>query len=318
MGGVHMEIRKYQQELIVKALNTLHDAQSVMVVLCTGAGKTHVAVEIAKHFKKVMWAAHRIELLQQADQRLRGAHPNYRLQSVWVPPDDQEYDLLVLDETHHAPAPTLHEFISRSKCTKILGLTATPFRLDRKFIGFEKIVEGAKFEDLVTAGFLTPIDLYSVRGVDRYASIVEWLINNPEKAAGTIVFTPNIADAVLFVRDLGLAYRISVVHGKQPAEERAAAIKAFTDGEIDILASCMLLTEGVDIPRAQTICLARQTDSVSLLMQMIGRGVRPFNSKKVCNVIEAISPSDRRQSIVNIISPNNHYIVSADGRTEKM
>lgn len=313
-----LTLRQYQSDLISGVKDAFNTNQSVMMVLPTGAGKTVAACEVAKHFKKVMWAAHRIELLQQADSKLREGHPNYRLQSVWTPPDDQYYDLLVLDETHHAPAPTLHQFIASSHCGKILGLTATPFRLDRKFIGFEKIVEGAKFEDLVAAGFLAPIDLYSVRGIDRHAALTDWLINNPDKAPGTIVFASDIADAYAYANVLGLIYRTSVVHGKQPADARATSIKEFMGGDIDVLVSCMILTEGTDLPRTQTIVLGRQTDSVGLLMQMIGRGVRPYEGKKACNVIEAITPVSRRKSVAETISPNNHYIVSCGGKMEKL
>lgn len=313
-----MELRTYQSDLIANVNEAFKTHRDVMAVLPTGGGKTIVGTKIAESFGKVMWAAHRTELLDQADAKLRENHKNYRLRSIWTPPTDEYFDLLVLDETHHAPAPTIDAFIMKANFGKILGLTATPFRLDRRFLGFGEIVEGAKFDDLVAAGFLVPLDLYSVRHVNRYDGIIQWLLNNREKAPGTIIFTPNVADTEVFIRKLSSTYSMSVVHGNQPADERMNTLSHFTDGKIDILTSCMVLTEGVDLPRVQTICLARQTDSISLLMQMIGRGVRPFEGKQVCNVVEAISPLDKRQSISNIISPKCHYVVGANGKTERL
>lgn len=312
-----LTLRQYQTDLVSDVNAAFQSFNSVMMVLPTGAGKTITAATIAKGFNKVMWAAHRIELLQQADEKLKGNHDNYKLQSVWAQPPDEYFDLLVLDETHHAPAPTLQEFIARSKCGKILGLTATPFRLDHRFIGFEKVIDGASFDKLVEAGFLVPIDLYSLRGQNRYDLIIDWLIENPDKARGSIVFTPNVADSQGFVDVLGFAYATAAIHGEQPAAQRADIIKSYLDGKTDILVSCMILTEGTDLPRTQTICLARQTDSVGLLMQMVGRGVRPHDGKNVCNVVEAVTPNDRHKSIVGVISPGHHYII-ADGRKEEM
>lgn len=310
-----LSLREYQQTMVSKVLTGFETNRRIMSVLPTGGGKTVVASEIAMHFPKILWAAHRHELLVQAGKKLTEAgHPNFTLQSVFSEPPAGEFDLMVLDETHHEPAPTMQGFQDRLKVKRVLGLTATPFRLDNHFIDFDLTVEGATFEELIAAGFLVPIDVHSVKfAANRQGTLTEWLTDHPDKARGSIVFVPGIKAAKDMQQLLDPHFRTAVVTGEQSTSTRDEILKRFTDHNLDMLFSCMVLTEGTDLPRTQTVVLARKTESLSLLMQMVGRGVRPFPGKEVCNVVEAMTAKERKPSVATIISPRRHLVHIAAG-----
>jgi superfamily II DNA or RNA helicase len=308
-----LTLREYQNAVIRDITTSFKECQSVMAVMPPGAGKTATAANFALSYPRVLWVAHRRELLDQAMTALiRAGHVDFRCVSVFVKPPAGRFDLLVMDETHHAPAPVLKRFVNKVDCDKILGLTATPFRLDKKFLDFEDTVVGATYEQLVEAKFLMPIDLYSLRIMgNKHVALIDWLMAHPDKAAHSIVFVPNLDDARFFKATLNMAYKTELVSGEQPNNEREQALKDFMNGAVDILVSCMVLTEGTDLPIAQTIVLGRETESLGLLNQMVGRGLRMFPGKTQCNVVEVVSVMGKsKQSIKAIVAPRKQYLVT--------
>lgn len=308
-----LTLREYQTRVVKDITEAFKECKSVMAVLPPGAGKTATASNFALNYPTVLWVAHRHELLEQAKIALvRAGHINFRCVSVFVKPPSGHFDLLVMDETHHAPAPVLKRFVSRIDCDKILGLTATPFRLDKKFLDFEDTVYGATYDELVDSGFLTPIDLYSLRVMgSKHVALIDWLMAHPEKAAHSIVFVPNLEDASFFKTTLSLAYNVEAIHGEQPIAVRTQTLKDFMTGTVDILISCMVLTEGTDLPIAQTIVLGRETESIGLLTQMVGRGLRTYAGKTHCNVVEVVGVMGKhKQSIKAAIAPRRQFLVT--------
>lgn len=308
-----LTLREYQASVVKDITESFKECKSVMAVMPPGSGKTATASNFALAYPKVLWAAHRRELIEQAKIALvRAGHVDFQCISVFAKPPSGRFDLLVMDETHHAPAPVLKRFVSKIDCGKILGLTATPFRLDKKFLDFEDTVFGATYDELVESKFLMPIDLYSLRIMgSKHAALIDWLMAHPDKAAHSIVFVPNLDDANFFKTTLNMAYRSEIISGLQPTNERDKALKGFMDGTVDILISCMVLTEGTDLPIAQTIVLARETESLGLLTQMVGRGLRTYPNKTHCNVVEVVSVMGRsKQSIKAIVVPRKQYLVT--------
>lgn len=308
-----LTLREYQTSLVRDITKSFKDCRSVMAVMPPGAGKTAMASNLALSYPKVLWAAHRRELIDQAKLALlRAGHEDFKCISVFVKPPAGRFDLLVMDETHHAPAPVLKRFVGKVDCGKILGLTATPFRLDKKFLDFEDTVVGATYDELVESKFLMPIDLYSLRVMgNKHVAMIDWLMAHPDKAAHSIVFVPSLDDARFFKTTLNLAYRTEMISGDQPTYNRDQALKDFMSGDIDILVSCMVLTEGTDLPIAQTIVLGRETESLGLLTQMVGRGLRTYPGKTHCNVVEVVSVMGKqKQSIKAIVVPRKQYLVT--------
>ena len=311
-----LTLRQYQTAMVRDITESFKECKTVMAVMPPGSGKTATAATLALAYPKLLWVAHRRELLEQAESALqRVAHPNYQCASVFVKPPAGRFDLLVMDETHHAPAPVLKRYVNKVDCAKILGLTATPFRLDKKFLDFEDTVYGASYDALVESGFLMPIELHSLRIMgNKHAALIDWLMAHPKEAAHSIVFVPNLNDAAFFKTALSLAYKVEAISGEQPTQTRDQALKSFMKGDIDILVSCMVLTEGTDLPITQTIVLGRETESLGLLTQMVGRGLRAYPGKTHCTVVEVVSVMGKtKKSIKEIVAPRKRYLVTRIG-----
>lgn len=302
-------LRDYQKELINNILTAFRSksVKHAMAVLPTGGGKTLVASLVADHFESVLWLAHRSELLDQASKALVG-HKDATIWSVFKEPPARDYDLVVLDESHHAAAPTIRNFISKIKYNKLLGITATPNRLDQLYLGFDCTIYGIHLDDLIKSNHLVPIDLYSIRApIDKDLAIAEWMYKYGDSLGKTILFVSRRDQALFFKSILSSAFKTEVV---LQDSDRKNIINGYSSNKIDILISCNILTEGVDLPCTESIVLARYTESENLLRQMIGRGIRPFETKSHCKLVECVPVIGTQSSVSNIVTPRNHFISS--------
>lgn len=301
-------LRDYQEQLKSDIITKLATNKSVLGVLATGGGKTRVGAEVAIQYSKILWAAHRNELLDQAQEALiKANHQDFTTYSVFFDAPDEYYDLVILDESHHAPAATINKFINSVKCGKVLGLTATPYRLDRQYLDFEAIVYGASIDELTNKNYLVPADLYSVRG--NKVDATNWIIDHKPILGKTILFVLDMVEAEYYRILLEPHFVVDVVSAQS---DRPAQLKRFTDGDTDILISCTVLTEGVDLPCTSTVIIARNTTSKGLIKQMVGRALRPFPLKDHCKIIQIVS--DKVKSIASHINPRNHYISTHNGK----
>lgn len=300
-----MNLRDYQLNAVSDVLASYFDgAKKTLLVMPTASGKTVVASSIASNFNKVIWAAHREELLTQASK-----HGNYTLKSVFDKSIDQ-CDLLIIDECHHIPAETISSFVSNIKFNRMLGITATPERLDRMGLAFDATIYGTSIEDLIRSGYLTPIDLYTIRTqFDSDVTISEMMYNS--KLDSTILFVRNKEHGAFYKNILSSYYRVEEVYGDS---DRKTILTSFADGKIDVVISCMILTEGTDLPITKNIVLARSTDSAALAKQMIGRGLRKHELKEVCNVFECIDMRSKSKSVSSLVPIRNHYSMSKHGK----
>ncbi len=230
----------------------------------------------------------------------------------------ENFSLCIIDEAHHGCAKTYREsisylgFMDDNPEKLLLGVTATTRRSDK--IGlrnvFQKIVYESSIRTMVKGGFLsdirgyksnTGVDLTTVRTrngdfIERELSI---LVNTPsrnekviqsylEYAEGrkAIAFTSGIQHAH-DLTDVFLSHGIEAraLSGKTPDDERKELLQAFSDGKIQVLSNCNILTEGYDESSISCILLARPTKSMTLFTQMVGRGTRKHPGKSDCVVI---------------------------------
>ena len=288
-----MTLRPYQSTAVDAVLSAI-DNRPVLVAP-TGAGKTRMAVEIAhRHGGRVVFVSHRHEHLEQATAagligETRTVFKRTRLDAC---------DLLIIDECHHAAARSYEKLEARH----IVGLTATPFRLDgRPLTRFGEIIVAARPRELVQQGYLIEPRVYaynppSMKGVhsrageyvtsESYAvmagiagSVVgEWLrlVGSDLLARRrTLVFAVNNVHAFdLAARFLAAGVRAVAVTSDTPRAERAQAFTDLQAGKLDVVANCMIATEGLDIPALDVVSIARPTKSLSLHLQMVGRVMR--------------------------------------------
>lgn len=222
--------------------------------------------------------------------------------------------LVIPDEAHHCVAPGWQGVIEAMTGAQALGLTATPFRGDGKPLGdlFDEAVRGPSVAELTAAGFLCPAEVWApvmnldLSGVkisrgDYVQSDLDRVMDNdaitrmamdqysarmPGKPAiafcVSVDHAKHVADA--FAR-LGGWNAVSV-DGSMSTEERDAAIRGLADGRIQVLTSCMIVSEGTDIPVVAGAIKLRPTKSMLLYRQQVGRVLRPSAGKSHACVID--------------------------------
>jgi DNA repair protein RadD len=222
-------------------------------------------------------------------------------------------DVLVIDEAHHAMSASYRRVIDSLPDAMVVGLTATPTRLDSRGLAeiFSDMYEAARTSALIEQGSLvrprvfshpTQPDLskvkitagdYNEKQLDQACNqakirgdIVEhWLARAENRSS--VLFAVSIAHSRALIDDFGRAGVVAVhVDGSMPRGERDRALAAIRSGEARILSNVGIVTEGWDFPELEVCVLARPTASISLLLQMWGRVMRPAPGKTEALVLD--------------------------------
>ena len=324
-----MQLRPYQQIAVSELRLALQALQSVLLVMPTGAGKTVVFTEIARlasdKSKTVYILVHRRELVRQASDKLTKAGVEHGIISAGFKPSRhwvqvasvqtlvrrlltvaRDPDLLIIDEAHHAVAGSYDKIIRRFPQAKIVGVTATPQRLDGRGLGthFDKLVQGPTVEQLVKQNYLSIhkvfappvlVDLNNVKtragdyandqlsdAMDRPSIVGDAISHYRRLADGlpAIAFCCSIKHATSVCESFTAAgYRAKLVTGNMPMEERDEAILGLADGRTQVLCSIDVVSEGTDVPEVSCAILLRPTMSEALYLQQVGRILRPKPGK---------------------------------------
>jgi len=334
-----MTLHNYQIEHIEEVKTGFKTARSIMLQMPTGTGKTHVFCEIVKTFcknegKRVLILAHRNELISQIQERLIGfgfkagiiksGHKIDESRQVQIASVQtlrrqdkilflNNISLIIVDEAHHTPSNTYIEIIEtyQKEHTKLLGVTATPIRLDGKGFDkiFDKLICSYPFKWFISNSYLAPIKHYAsdiiklenitiVRnreGYDDYdekqteeyfmdktimANIIE---SYKEFGEGkkAVVFAITIKHAEEIERRyIEAGYKATVVSSLTKPLERVTKVKQFITGEIKILVNVDIFSEGFDCPDIELVQIVKPTKSLVKYLQMVGRVTRTFKNKK--------------------------------------
>jgi superfamily II DNA or RNA helicase/HKD family nuclease len=359
LAGLEVRPLPHQDE-ILEALETerdVHGRHRNLVVAATGTGKTVVAAldyrrlvrETYQRDLSLLFVAHRKEILDQSLRTYRetmasgafgetyvgGTRPErwrhvfasvQSLSSYGVEnlPADH-FDVVVVDEFHHAEAATYRRLLAHLQPKELLGLTATPERSDgvdvRKFFDDRAAYELPLWEAL-SADLLVPFHYFGVAD-DVNLSGVEWKRGAYDAAALDQLYTGNDARAEKILSELSdkvtdvgrmraLGFCVSVAHAEYMARvfeeaglpaiavsgdtspaKREAAITALRDGEVNALFAADLFNEGVDIPEVDTVLFLRPTQSATVFLQQLGRGLRRAPGKAVLTVLDFIGQHRR-------------------------
>jgi superfamily II DNA or RNA helicase len=366
-----MELRDYQQQCIDDlraAFGKKH--RRVLLVAPTGAGKTvmfsYLTQKLTERGNRVLLLAHRDFLLDQiggtlarfgiphgfiAAKRKRelchltqvaGVHTlKNRIQKIaWQP------DWIICDEAHHAIAGSWNTILAAYPAARVVGVTATPQRLDGKGLGdiFDHMVLGPRVQDLMDGGFLSRVRYYSpktvstegmrtrmgeydkaeteravnTRGVTGHA--VEWyrkVCNNAPAIAfcASIAHSENVAEGF---RAAG--YRWQALHSRMSYADNQAAIQKLGNGELHGVSSCDIISEGFDVPVVTAAILLRPTQSLGLHLQQIGRVLRPALGKERAIVIDHVgnvAHSRKKDWEINHGRAEDDRVWSLDGREKE-
>ena len=316
-----------------------------LVVLATGLGKTWLAAFDAEHLgsKRVLFVAHREEILSQAANtfaRIRTrAHGGSRIgfymgqtrdtqvdvlcASVQTlgksahlerfPPD--HFDYIVIDEFHHAAAPTYRRLLSHFEPRFLLGLTATPDRTDQSDILSlcdDNLVFTRDLFAGIEAGLLAPFHYYGIWDESVDYREIPWRNGrfDPEQLSNKLATLARARHALKQWRQRSqqrtLAFCVSIRHAEFMAEQfqregiaaaavyrgsslsRSDALQRLTDGRLQVIFSVDLFSEGVDLPGIDTILMLRPTESKILFLQQLGRGLRKAEGKEQLVVLDFI------------------------------
>jgi len=310
-----VQLRDYQSRAIERAREAYRQgARSVCLVSPTGSGKTVIASELARSAVarggRVLWVAHRAELLRQAQSKLSMFGVPAGIVAPWaksepnIPVQVASVDTLVArgslppatvviwDECHHVAASGWHTIAEHYRTSTILGLTATPSRGDGRALDdvFGALVVVAQPRELIEAGHLVPTHVFAPE-TKRKQLALDPLDAYQQRTPGTqtLVFCPNVAYANdLAMRFSGAGVEAACVDGGCSAEVRAAALDAFADKRLRVLTNVYVLTEGYDCPGIETVILARGASTPGIYLQMVGRGLRPAPGKSHVTVIDLV------------------------------
>jgi superfamily II DNA or RNA helicase len=323
-----------------------------LLVLPTGTGKTVVFAELVRRWSaagdQTLILAHRSELLEQAAHKLaavgvradidqaekiaqRGAPAIVASVQTLRGPRLQRYEpgafrRIVVDEAHHAAAQSYQTILDRFPEAFVLGVTATPKRLDGKALGdlFESVAFTYELRAAIRDGFLAPIRARRVTVENLNLSAIRThhgdfdqselsAILTAEKAlhgvAAPLLTLAGTRKTLVFGVDVKHAHGLAEIlnrykpgcalalDGSAPAAERRATLALFRKGAIQILVNCALFTEGFDEPSIECVAMARPTQSWALYCQMLGRGTRLSPGKADLLVLDFVGNSGRHRLI---------------------
>lgn len=349
----------YQQEILDKleAERTVRGYTRNLVVAATGTGKTVISALDYKRFRKqnpdrpcrLLFVAHREEILKQSLYTFRAVLKdanygelfvgNYKPESIdnlflsiqtfnsqsfteKTSPDF--YDYIIVDEFHHAAAPTYQKLLSYYQPRILLGLTATPERMDGKSIlpyFHNRIAAEIRLPEAIDRKLLCPFQYFGVTDtVDLDA--LKWSAGGYQKSELEHIYTfsgavanrraDHVVTALLkYVTDIdevkGLGFCVTVDHaefmcryfndhnipsmcltGQSSDEERAAAKRRLVSGEVRFIFVVDIYNEGVDIPEVNTVLFLRPTESLTIFLQQLGRGLRLSEDKECLTVLDFI------------------------------
>jgi len=353
-----MRLRPYQRRDAIRLFDGLFSGtpRRLLYVLPTGGGKTDVAVAVIRAAvegeRRVLFFAHRRELIAQAHDRLaaRGmpkskigillggderVRPDAPVQVASVQTLNRRKlpraDLIVVDEAHHATSESYQKILEYYPTVPVLGLTATPFRLDGKGLGdvFDELVLGPTVRELAAMPDVLALprvltvadadlpDISKVRktaGEYNRADLEEEMARRPRRIGNArghyvkhangrlaVLFAVNVEDSKNACADFN-ANGIAAEHvdAKTTTEERAAILARLRSGETKVLTNVDIVTEGWDLPELGCVICIRPTASLALWLQMCGRAMRAKSERPIVldhagNVHRLGVPQDERE-----------------------
>ncbi len=312
-----------------------------LIQAATGIGKTFLAAFDAKPYKRILFVAHREEILNQAYQAFQAIMPDKTLgfltatrkdwqaevvfasvftlaQEKWLHPDffaSDVFDYIVIDEFHHAVAASYQRIVQYFKPQFLLGLTATPDRLDHRDVYAlcdYNVPYSISLQEAINKGLLAPFSYYGIYDSTDYSHLPlyhgqyrlqdleklyaqngkrmdlilgQFQKHHPKKALGfctTKGHAQAMADAFVQAGIPAMALYSQGPHSRQ------SCLKALKEGKISVLFCVDMLNEGLDIPSLDLVMMLRPTQSPTIFLQQLGRGLRLDSSKERLIVLDFI------------------------------
>lgn len=365
----------------LQAERDVHGMCRNLVVAATGTGKTVISAFDYLRFCKanlgsanrLLFVAHREEILTQSRDTFQGVlkDPNFgelfvgsyrpetvdhlfisiqtmNAQALYEKLPTDYYDYIVVDEFHHAAAPTYQKLLKHFHPKVLLGLTATPERMDGKsildyFNG--RIAAEIRLQEAIDRKLLCPFQYFGVSDTVELSDL-RWIRGGYDKHDLSNLYVLNRvvaerrADHVItaldhYVTDInevkGLGFCVSVEHaqfmaewfngqgipsmalvGNSSDEERYTAKARLVNGELRFIFVVDIYNEGVDIPEVNTVLFLRPTESLTIFLQQLGRGLRLAEGKECLTVLDFIGQANQNynfeEKFAALLSNTTHSV----------
>jgi superfamily II DNA or RNA helicase/HKD family nuclease len=359
LSGLEVHPKPFQAEMLeeLDAERTIHDRHRNLIVAATGTGKTVIAAldyrrlarDIHGRNLTLLFVAHRKEILQQSrrmyqevltdatfgellvdgQEPTKWRHVFASIQSLSQPRlsgiEPNHFDVVVVDEFHHAEAASYRRLLNHVEPLELVGLTATPERADgvdvREFFGGRVAAELRLWEAL-EQNLLCPFHYFGIHdGTDLES--VQWKRGRYDLDVLSGIYTGNDARTRIVLKELNdkladvsamraLGFCVSVEHARYMAArfvdanipavavsaetsagDRRDALTALRNREINIIFAVDLFNEGLDIPDVDTVLFLRPTESATVFLQQLGRGLRLTQGKTVLTALDFVGHQRR-------------------------
>lgn len=359
LSGLEVRAYPYQAEMLesLAVERTVHDRHRNLVVAATGTGKTVIAALDYRSLcppdgldkPSLLFVAHRKEILEQSVRTYRevlgdgnfgelyvdGKRPerwrhvfasvqslhSYGIANI---PNDA-YEIVVIDEFHHAEAATYRAILERLEPRELLGLTATPERADgvdvRSFFGGRTAAE-LRLWDALGDGLLTPFHYFGIADNTDLTGI-QWSRGGYHLDALSNLYTGNDVRARIVLQNLrdkvtdvgrmrAIGFCVSVDHARYMARvfreagiparavtgetgrsQRDDALRDLKSLDLNVLFTVDLFNEGLDLPSVDTVLFLRPTESATVFLQQLGRGLRLAPNKPVLTALDFVGHQRR-------------------------
>lgn len=337
-----------------------------LVVAATGIGKTYLSAFDSAKYNKILFVAHREEIIKQAAQSFKNVRNSDDIGFFYSNQKDtknsfifalvqtlgkeqylnEEYfskdyfDYIIVDEFHHAVSSNYKKIIDYFTPKFLLGLTATPERLDSKDVfalcDYNMVYE-VRLKDAINKGWLVPFRYYGIYDetvnyedidykngkyddkqleealmLNKRGEVIlnHYLKYNSKRAIGFCT-SRHHAEYMAKVFNENNIPSAAVYSGEKGeySEERNIALSKLTSGEVKVIFSVDMFNEGLDVPAIDMVMFLRPTQSPTIFLQQLGRGLRKFKDKKYLNVLDFIG-NYKKANLVPFLLSGKEYSAS--------
>ena len=342
----------YMQRTALKELNRIRAMGNTKALVCAaaGSGKTFLAAFDARNFNpdRLLYIVQEGSILMKSYEtfsKVFGADKTYGIYNKDFKEinadflfstnitmanslelfDRRHFDYIIIDECHHATAETYKKIIEYFEPQFLLGITATPERMDGEDVfGLfdQNIPYELRLRDAIVNGLVVPFKYYGIRdefieyGIaatkghkfveqfsdEKHCDFIYDMIEKHRLPGGkklkALAFCRDISHAIRMSQAMGEYYNTRYLTGKNTVGERVRAYKELQDDDddLEILFTVDILNEGVDIPGVNMVLFLRPTDSQTIFIQQLGRGLRKYENKDFVTVLDFIG-NDYKRSV---------------------
>ena len=347
------------QEIAIEQIEVEKDkgANKILINMPPGIGKTLVAIKDSMNYRSILYVAHHNELVKQTYDAFSELVIKDKLHIIKGEQDFNDlkkfnfvtiqllknyykslnkyiFDYIIIDEAHHSPAKTYNNIIEYFQ-SFFLGLTATPFRLDKNDVielFNNNLITVGNLHDAIKRGYLTKFSYYGFKDDVDYTNIKRGKFDYNKKDLDKRLFIDERDYAIIekykeyAIKRKTIAFCNSIKHVERcvkffkkegvncegltcvtKRKERIKIFNKFKSGKLKLIFTVNIFNEGLDFPDADTVLLLRPSMSYGLILQQIGRALRKHPNKERALILDFVGNHLGAYKIRQVLSGNVYF-----------